>query len=177
MPTIEICPLVLTSIVFKVFSGLLGLVFAGGALSFVSYRSAFRWRRLANAYASVDLPSKAIRRMETCILRGGERWLAGVRAYQSYLGIVTITVDEFGMGLRLMMPFQLFHPPLFIPHEEISVRPVRWFLNDNTCGLTTLQVPEIDLLVSESVVRWMAEVSGKTMELEIDNPLGAQRIP
>ncbi|MEO1523811.1 MAG: hypothetical protein AAFX06_00160 [Planctomycetota bacterium] len=142
-----------------------GAFIAGAIFLAVHYRAAFRWRQLAARYGvQTAIQGAASRRMESVFLFG-----AGI-AFQSYRGIVNVTVNTEGVGLSIARPFRYFSfcPPLFIPHEEIVATPTDWFVNASSVKLAFRQVPEIELVVSEELTRWIHGVVQGRPEQQID---------
>ena len=138
----------------QIVTGAFGLAVGGGALIFVLYRSAFRWRKLAEVYAGKPEHCIAKLNFQTVILTG-----MGV-AFNSYKGIVTFEIGETGIVMRLFAPFSLFHPPLFIPFSDLSAVQTEWFLNDISYAMSAQKVPGISIIVSSSLIRLIEEKAG-----------------
>ena len=74
------------------------------------------WARLAETYRA-QLPTS------------GQHWslqTAYMRFWSHYGSCLTFAADPHGLGISIFLLFRVGHPPLFIPWNEISVRPVRF---------------------------------------------------
>ena len=149
-------------LVEQVSLGALGAIVGGGLLMFTLFRCSGRWRLLAAVYEKADLEFERTDTLqpENCILRSRE----GLS--QSYAGIAAISVTEQGVGLRLMTPLHLvvpFHPPLYFPREEISLKPVYGFFSpahSPSYALMVQRVPELEIVVRDSVIERIEEMTG-----------------
>lgn len=85
---------------------------------------------------------------------------AYVRFLTHYGKVVTVGVNDEGMQLAVFFPFRFCHPPLFIPWEDISVRPTRclwvWVYE-----FEFRQVPSIRLRLREKLGNKIQEAAGK----------------
>ena len=77
-------------------------------------------------------------------------------AYNSYLGIVKVSVSEFGIVFELMPVISLFHPPILIPFEDLNVQPISWYINCQSYKLSTANVPSIEIVITDDLKGWLA---------------------
>lgn len=111
-------PFALFAVGFPAFFATISLVFSmlGG------------WGKLAQRYKRVTP------------ITGTTWWLqsAGIRRYVevNYGNCLIVTVNDEGIGLSVLFPFRLGHPPLFIPWSEVLVAQVRRFFLFNRVRLT-----------------------------------------
>lgn len=78
------------------------------------------WRRLAKTYCARDQANGT--QALTHVWRFQHIATSG-RVTTNYGGCTRIGVDSEGLGLSLIWPLSLSHPPLFIPWADITVKP------------------------------------------------------
>lgn len=122
-----------------------------------------RWRYLAASYAGDAGPSRETRTMQNVVLMG----LGG---YNSLTGIVTIGVHDTGVSFRVMLPFSLFHDPLFIPHRDIRGWRTSWYLDAESVELDFHGAPEVKMIVSAEQAEWLRAVAGHGIKLHAVEP-------
>ncbi|MEZ6068354.1 MAG: hypothetical protein R3B90_22160 [Planctomycetaceae bacterium] len=144
------------SLIFRCFLGLFGLSFAGGLMLLMQWRHASRWNLLARVYAGDTAWQGERRSFQTALLRTHSL------IYSSYKGIVQVEANETGIVLSLIWPFSLFHPKLFLPVEEIQLEPTSWYLNSRSYALTMSEVPEVEMVLDEEIVKWMGAKTGRS---------------
>lgn len=141
----------------RIFALAFGLVVGGGALAIVIWRDSWRWRQLAEVYAT-DLASLSApeRRFATLILEG-----RGV-AFNSYRGMVTLQADRGGLHIRFRPLFLSvpFYRNLYIPFGELTASFRRWALVVRACEMETAQVPGLKILLREEAAEWLGLQSG-----------------
>lgn len=74
------------------------------------------WARLAESYRA-QLPTS------------GQHWsfqTAYMRFWSHYGSCLTFAADPHGLGISIFLLLRIGHPSLFIPWDEISVRPVKF---------------------------------------------------
>ena len=111
------------------------------------------WGQLAQRY----------KRVTTII--GTTRWLqsAGIRRYVevSYGHCLTVTFNDEGIGLSVLFPFRLGHPPLFIPWSEVRVSQVQRLFIFNFVRLEFLEVSSVRIDVTTKLAANMQKAAGK----------------
>ena len=134
----------------NIIPALVGFFVFFGAMKFLLKSSARRWNQLAEEY-SVEGPTENLsqRRMQNLILFGG------VIGYNSYIGISTVGITSEGLSLSLLPPWSIYHPPLLIPFEDLSLRETSWYLNVRSYKYTCSKVDNIELILDEKLVKWI----------------------
>ena len=133
---------------------LVGFFVFFGAMKFLLKSSARRWNQLAEEY-SVEGPTENLsqRRMQNLILFGG------VIGYNSYIGISTVGITSEGLSLSLLPPWSIYHPPLLIPFEDLSLRETSWYLNVRSYRYTCAKVDDIEVIVDKKLMEWIESQS------------------
>lgn len=132
-------------------SAIFGLLFVFGLLFALSIRNAHRWRSLAAVYGRPWHRPLKTRWLGNVVLYGGGP------AFVTYNGIAVLGVHETGIALRLLPPFSMFHPPLFIPFSDIRAWKTFWFLNARSVELEFLRAQDIQMVLGSDDVRWISE--------------------
>lgn len=109
------------------------------------------WRLLAREYAGEEPLELEKRHM--CSLRIGNGLSGG-----SYGGIITIGVNEHGIWLRPIFPFNFRHPGLFLPFVEAKGEAVPGILGGRF-EITLTRAPEVHLRLNESLGRWIEDTA------------------
>ncbi len=153
----------------KLFLNLIGYGVLAALLYTISRCNARRWNRLALVYRAPDQlqidPSRnnACRTMQTVILVGGNV------GWNSYNGLITVSVTEQGLLLQLMRPFSAFHSPLLIPFGEIQIEPKRWCLIGKTFQLTLKRVSDVQIIVHDDLLKWI-ELQASRLATSSESP-------
>lgn len=135
----------------SVISGLFGACVVAVVLCTICKAHARRWTILAREYACRHPPGDGdVRRLQTVILTHG-----GELAYSSYRGIVTATVNESGLRLRLLPPFSYLHPALFIPFDELQIKASSWYLNSSSYRLCPSRASNVGMIVDGDFANWI----------------------
>ena len=98
------------------------------------------WRQLAKRY--------------TCsgTIVGTTWWFqsAGIHCYveTNYGSCLTVKANNEGIGLSLLLPFRIGHPPLFIPWSEVEIGEVRRFFFFKRVRLTFPEEPSVRIDIS-----------------------------
>jgi hypothetical protein len=58
-----------------------------------------------------------------------------------YNGCVLWRADDDYLHLRIMLPFNLFHPPMSLPWTEVQISPGKWGTDTITIGKRRISVP------------------------------------
>ena len=121
-------------------------------------RSAFRWEHLAARYAGeMSAPPLAEKHMQTVILKG-----AGI-AYNHHGGIATVSITEAALAIRLLPPWSIFHAPLVIPFDDITVSPAAWYAVGESYKLNFANAPEIDVIITGELLNWIHDHTPVTL--------------
>ncbi len=123
------------------------------------WRTSFRWRYLADAYAGDGGKPIDSRSMRGAVL-------IGPVAYESLHGIVNISAYETGVGLRMMLPFSLFRKPLFVPYGDIEGWETTWYIDAPSTELTLRRAPDVKVVISKELAEWLAGFSGQQLTLK-----------
>ncbi len=153
----------------QAFLFLYGLAFFVAIYGMVLYRTAFRWQHLAKHYERPWRSTPAIKHLQTAALYG-----EGV-ALNTYSGIVTLGVHPDGLAIKLLEPFGVFHPPLFIPYEEITAHRQNWYLNAKSVELEFRRIPDIKVVMPADQVSWIRRSSGADFDIIDEIPAHGQR--
>jgi hypothetical protein len=81
------------------------------------------------------------------------RWLTG------YNNVLTVGANPQGLYLAVFPLFRIGHPPLFIPWQDVSVRPGRT-LGFDIYKLDFRQAPSIHLQVRQSLGKRIGDAAG-----------------
>jgi hypothetical protein len=107
------------------------------------------WRRLAAVYATGTRPAaRAAKPISPLVLFGG-----GL-AFVKYAG-VRMEVGEEGLWLRLFPPLAIYAPALFLPFDEMTVKPTSWYLNSESFALMMSRCPDIEVIVDDTTMEWL----------------------
>ena len=68
--------------------------------------------------------------------------------FQFVQRFVTVGLTCEGIYFRLPGPWQIFHPPLLIPYEEIEVGPTVWYMNASSYKYTFAQVAGVEIIIA-----------------------------
>jgi hypothetical protein len=92
----------------------------------------------------------------------GERWSfqdASLRFLTNYRGVVTAGSNSEGLHLSVFLPFRIGHPSLFIPWQDISIRPGKslWF---RVYEFSFREAPSIRLRLREKLGKKIQAAAG-----------------
>lgn len=127
-----------------------------GILLFMWWRSSHRWRMLAESYAA-DGVHPNVEKWGWLVLR------TGPLQYNTYNGITVAGIEGNLLTLRIVRPFGLFHAPLAIPFNDISVEPASWYLNDHSFALRTRRVPGVTIVMPQTFIHWIEQQTGRRL--------------
>lgn len=135
--------------ILGVFPKLIGLLVLVGLLRFVLFAHGRMWRRVADVYgASPGDPPRVRRFPEQAVISGG-----GL-AYRRYVPL-TVGIHARGISLTLAPPFSIGCPPIFLPFEELSIRPSAWYVWGEAWGIRAAKADDIEIVVSDKFLDWM----------------------
>jgi hypothetical protein len=100
------------------------------------------WRILAERYPMPVAPPMD----EECFRFASMRTAWGLFGTAAYQGCVEIGVGSRGISLALWAPFRLFHPPMFIPWEDVEkCRISEWFRGTQLMQITVRDGVELSV--------------------------------
>lgn len=145
---------------------LFGLSVFGLLMGGMLWANSRRWRYLAAAYAGA--PDKAIerRKLQNAVLIDGS-------GFNALSGTVTMGLHEAGISFRIILPFSLFHEPIFVPYGDIRGWRTLWYLDAPSTELAFRRAPDVKMIVPFEQAKWLQTYSADRMELrEVDPPQG-----
>ncbi|WP_145246064.1 hypothetical protein [Aeoliella mucimassa] len=135
---------------------LIALIMVGGGLWFVFVfyvLYAAGWQRLMVYRAAAPLEG------EIFPFRAGR--LGSVR----YSGCLTYTVNSDGLGLSVFFLFRPFHPPLFVPWQDITARQTKLYMFFPFVELKFAQAKGISFYVMPSLADRLIATAGDPIEI------------
>ena len=142
-----------------------GACIALGLFFGMLWRVAFRWRYLSDSYPEQPHTALEERRWQSAVL-------LGQGGFNSLKGIVKIGVHETGVSMRIVPPFSLFYPPLFIPYGDIRGWRTTWYLDARSTELELRRAPDIKIVMPQEQAEWIAGSADHKMTLRDDRPPG-----
>lgn len=131
-----------------------GLVVFAGIFGGMLWANARRWRYLSRGYAGdIGVPIEK-RSMQSVVL-------LGLGGFNSLNGIVTLGVHETGLSLRILLPFSLFHSPLFVPYGDIEGWKTSWYLNAPSAELEFSRAPLVKMVMPAEQAEWIQDFAGR----------------
>ena len=128
-------------------------------LWFALRSNAHMWRLVAAHYRGKP-PSAAIaRKLEVTVIAARDmRMLNPFRnpRYRNYPGLMLAIHDE-GLALSLVPPFNILCPPLFLPFDEMELKPTDWALWHAPFAIRMRRLPETDIIVGRETVGWLRQ--------------------
>jgi len=116
------------------------------------------WRLAAAKYAARARPARiATRPIDTIVItsRGSNGpFFTGNSAYRVYAG-VKIGIDQDGLALSLIPPFNIMCPPIYLPFDEMSLEHTFWALWPEPFALRMQGLPDIDIILARDTVQWL----------------------
>jgi hypothetical protein len=104
----------------------------------------------------------------------GKRWRfqsAGMHRFRlmpaNYGGCLTVIANDEGIGLSVLWPFRLGHPPLFIPWSEMNLSQVNWLYLFPLVRCDFVQEPSVALFIEPKLARRIQEAIGRCWFQEI----------
>ncbi|MEL7049058.1 MAG: hypothetical protein AAFO75_08895, partial [Pseudomonadota bacterium] len=78
-------------------------------------------------------------------------------------GIVKIGVHHEGISFRVLTPFSMFHPPLFVPFAEISGWSTTWYLNAKSNEFKFQRARDVQMVMCSEQAEWIRSHSGENL--------------
>lgn len=134
---------------FSVFPSLLGLLVFVGLLGFALRLHGRPWRRVSDVYAAVPAAPPLARRFPEQVVISG-----GGLAYRLYVPL-TVGIHARGISLTLAPVFSIGCPPIFLPFDELSVRPSSWYVWGKAWGLRAAKAGDIEIILGDKPWEWL----------------------
>ena len=138
---------------------LVALAIVAGLMWFFAKAHSRMWRLAVARYAGSPRSPKIASKIETAIIttRGAIGGLyTGNLRYRVYPGLL-VAIHENGVALSLIPPLNIMCPALFLPFEEMELKPTDWALWRDPLAVRMRQSPDIDIIVDREAVRWIRE--------------------
>lgn len=148
----------------QMFTFTFGLVMVGGMLAFIYKRFAIDWEELSRVYARPWQAPREQRRFTNMIL------YSEGRPARSYKGVVQIGLYPDGIALRPNRFLVPFHPPIFIPFEDIRGWDQRWYLDARSTELSFRKTPHMRVIMPQKQVEWMIAGACKPVPVSSARP-------
>lgn len=129
----------------------------------IQWAIARRWRYLSQSYAREIEPSVEKRYMQSAVL-------LGLGGFNSLKGIVSIGLHRSGVSFSVMLPFSLFHHPLFVPYSDIQGWGTTWYIDAPSTELQFRHAPDVKMIVPAEQAEWIRNFAGQKMQLTDDSP-------
>jgi len=128
---------------------LVGFVVFVALIGFLLFTHGRMWRRVADAYGGSPRDAPHARRFpEQAVISGG-----GL-AFRRYVPL-TVGIHDRGVSLRLAPVFSIGCPPVFLPFEELNIRPSSWYVWGEAWGIRAAKAGDIEIIVSDKLLDWM----------------------
>jgi hypothetical protein len=126
-----------------------GLLVLVALLRFALVTHARMWRCVSDVYgASPGDPPNFRRFPEQVVISGG-----GLR-FRRYVPL-TVGIHAHGISLKLAPVFSIGCPPIFLPLDELSIRPSSWYVWGQAWGIRAAKADEFEIVVSDKFFDWM----------------------
>jgi hypothetical protein len=154
--------------ILGVFPNLIGLVVLVGLLRFVLLAHGRMWRCVSDVYgASPGDPPRVRRFPEQAVISGG-----GL-AFRRYVPL-TVGIHARGLSLKLAPPFSIGCPPIFLPFDEMNIRPSSWYVWGEAWGIRAAKADHIEIVIGNKFLDWMrTHCPAGTIEAAKSRGLGA----
>ena len=114
------------------------------------------WARLAESYRTEQPFLGQLIRFQA----------AQFRKATNYNGCLNFGGDPQGMYMVPMLIFRLFHPPLLIPWEEITAKPIKLWKFWNFVELRFQRAPDVPVKIKQALAERLVQVSGGRLQLQ-----------
>ena len=132
-------------------------VLVGAAcLAFALFVLSERWRMLALHYAGKPRGAlQASKALDSLVLERpggyGRRYAINPTAVGVYSG---------GLALRSVFPLQWFKQPLFLPFDEMQLRPTSWPGLTDPHAVRMARTDDVEVVLSSPQLRWIRDNGG-----------------
>jgi len=152
------------------FATLFGTAVFAMLLTWIVRANAAMWGVIAASYAdSSPRPVIARRFPEQVVIA------AGGLAFRSYVPL-TVRIHAEGISLRLLPPFSLSCPPLFLPFPEMTCRRTDWYLNAPSFAMRLARA-DADIILTEELWNWIRSNTDLTLSYGSDARRHAGQAP
>ena len=125
------------------------------------------WKRLAIHYR------------RTSSIAGTTYWFqsAGMRLRMTanYGSCLIVTANDEGIGLSILLPWRIAHPPLFIPWSDILANQEPWLFFFKRVRLTFSLEPSVVMWFNTRLAKRIQAAVGRDWFQEIDEPAPPNR--
>jgi hypothetical protein len=84
----------------------------------------------------------------------------------NYGGCLSIVVNQQGLGLRVLWPFRVGHPPLYIPWSQINIHQEKRLRVFTVVRFDFKDEPRVAMLIAPSLLRKLNDAIGRGALLE-----------
>ncbi len=115
------------------------------------------WRQVAARYHGKPASTAIASKLETIVIAARDMRMPNPLRnpmYRQYPGVILAVYDE-GLALKLVPPFNIHCPPLFLPFGEMEVEQTYWALWPEPFAIRMRQLPDVDIIVGRDTVRWL----------------------
>ena len=115
------------------------------------------WRLVAARYRGTPASARIARKLETAMI--ATRGLRAPNPFGKHYRRYTVLLDIHDEGLALIVvpPFNIMCPPLFLPFDEMELKPTDWALWPDPFAIRMRRLPETDIIIGRDTVRWIRE--------------------
>lgn len=132
-----------------IFPKLFGLLVLVALIRFALSLHGRQWRLVAERYgAAPGDPPRARRFPEMVVIN------AGGLAFRRYVPL-TVGIHARGISLKLAPGFSIGCPPIFLPFEDLSIRPSSWYVWGEAWGIRAAKAADVEIVVSDKFYDWM----------------------
>lgn len=128
-----------------------GIAVFFGLIYYALKSNAHMWSLVAADYAAKQglPPAIASKAWEDVVIAG-----SGVLKFRKYLPL-TVRIHETGLSLTALAPLAPIQPTLFLPFEDIAVRPTYWYINAESYALRLAGLNEPEIIVHDRLMDWL----------------------
>jgi len=114
------------------------------------------WSRLAETYRTEQPFLGSLIRFQA----------AQFRRSTNYNGCLNFGADPSGLYIVPVVLFRMFHPPLLIPWEEITTKPVKLLRYWTFIELRFQRAPDVPVKIKQSLAEKLVQASGGRLQLQ-----------
>ena len=118
------------------------------------------WSRLAESYRTDQPFSGQLIRFQA----------AQLHRSTNYNGCLNFGGDPAGLYMAPMALFRAFHPPLLIPWEEITARPITLLKFWNFVELRFQRAPDVPVKIKQALAEKLVQASGRRLQIATTAP-------
>jgi hypothetical protein len=142
------------------FSMLIGAAVFWGLVWLMLRSQSLLWRRIAARYGALPQGERIARKVpETIVIVArtpGDKTVLGRFLFRQHAG-ADFAIHETGLALKLVPPFGLACPPMFIPFDAMTLAPTSWMLWRDPYALRMRGLDGLEIIIGRKVVHWLQE--------------------